>query len=192
MQLFRKTTSPIFKSPSPNPTAPDENTALTYESIASVLIPSLTSGDTLVVDTGNISVVLPKFRLPQGVSYHSQTLWGSIGWATGAVVGASFVLAKKGGRAICVTGDGAHKMVIGEIGTLGAHGGKNVVWIVINNGVYGIEECLDQNGEKEYNKLGACKYSKLPEVFWCDNWLARASVHDGWGVPDSSEGGRWL
>ncbi len=42
-------------------------------------------------------------RLPKGVTYHNQTLWGSIGWATPAAFGVA--VAAPGKRVVLVTGE---------------------------------------------------------------------------------------
>ncbi len=43
--------------------------------------------DIFVVETGTVSMGLGFAHLPKGVTYHNQTLWGSIGWATPAAFG---------------------------------------------------------------------------------------------------------
>ncbi|MFF2200786.1 thiamine pyrophosphate-dependent enzyme [Streptomyces sp. NPDC058145] len=44
-------------------------------------------------------------KLPSGATLENQTLWGSIGWATPAAVGAA-VAAQDAQRVILITGEG--------------------------------------------------------------------------------------
>ena len=77
----------------------------------------ITSSDTLLVETGSSSLNLPKLPLPDGVKYHNQTLWGSIGWATPATLGVA--LANEESRTILLTGEGSHQLTLNEIGVMG-------------------------------------------------------------------------
>ena len=43
--------------------------------------------DIVVAETGTVSMGLGFARLPAGATFHNQTLWGSIGWATPAAFG---------------------------------------------------------------------------------------------------------
>ena len=47
-------------------------------------------------------------KFKDNVELQFQTLWGSIGWATPAVLGAS--LAAKSSRVILLTGEGSHQL----------------------------------------------------------------------------------
>ena len=84
-------------------------------------------------------------------------------------------LAEPDRRVILLTGDGAHQETMGAIATMGFHGVKPIVF-VLNNGAYGCEYDLDQ-GRYHYNEIAPIRYSQLPEVFGCPNWL-----HKGCGL----------
>ncbi len=58
--------------------------------------------DIIFTDTGTFSMGLAFSLLPKGASFHSQSLWGSIGWATPAALGAA--LASPSRRVILATG----------------------------------------------------------------------------------------
>ncbi len=49
----------------------------------------LKPGDIVIAETGTVSMGLGFARLPRGACFHNQTLWGSIGWATPAALGAA-------------------------------------------------------------------------------------------------------
>jgi len=127
----------------------------------------LRSGDTLVIETGTCMLHLNGMRLPEGVGAESQGLWGSIGWATPACLGVA--MAKATGRAILVTGDGAHQFTLNEIAVMGRSGVKPVIF-VLNNGLYGIEDVISERGHA-YDDLAAVNYAQLPAAFGCKGWL---------------------
>ena len=122
--------------------------------------------DLLVTDTGTCLLKLNAMRLPDGVAIESQTLWGSIGWATPAALGCALADAER--RVVLVTGDGAHQLTVQEIGVMGFTGAKPVV-IVLNNGLYGVEALLSETGHA-YNDLPPWRYAQLPEAFGCQGW----------------------
>ena len=63
---------------------------------------------------------------------HSQPLWGSIGWATGATLG--IALADPSRRTVLFTGEGSHQMSAADIGTMGRNGLKPVIFVLNNGG----------------------------------------------------------
>ncbi|ACB95422.1 alpha-keto acid decarboxylase family protein [Beijerinckia indica] len=128
----------------------------------------LSPGDILVAETGTASMGLGFARMPKGATFYNQTLWGSIGWATPAAVGAA--IAAPGRRVVLVTGDGSHQMTATEIGLFGHLGLKPIVFVLNNNG-YLIERLLCKNPEIAYNDIAPWRYSELPHALGCDGWL---------------------
>ena len=131
---------------------------ITYASIGDTLQSFLQSGDTFVVEVGTISGFLSNIVLPEDCQFVSQTLWGSIGYATPAVLGACLSTTDRSGRVVMVTGDGAHLMTANEIGTMGRYETKPII-VVLNNGVYGVEEFLEKNEHRSYNDLCGWEYA---------------------------------
>ncbi len=66
----------------------------------------LKPGDILIAETGTVALGLAFARLPRGAIFENQTLWGSIGWATPAAVGAAFA-AGAARRVVLITGEGS-------------------------------------------------------------------------------------
>jgi indolepyruvate decarboxylase len=110
---------------------------------------------------------LPKFKLPDGVGYQVQTLWGSIGWATPATLGVA--LAALDRRAVLVTGDGAHQLTATEIGVMGRYK-INPIIFVLNNGLYGVEDVLSEVGHV-YDDIAKWDYHRIPEAMGCKDWF---------------------
>ena len=129
----------------------------------------LKPNDQLVVETGLCMLPMASMLLPKGTTYFNQTLWGSIGWATAATLGVA--LAHPERRTILITGDGAHQVTANELGTMGRYGLKPII-ILLNDGVYAIEEFLEQNRGHVYNGLAPWAYSKLPETMGCQDWFS--------------------
>lgn len=133
----------------------------------------LKSGDILVIETGTCVIHATSMLLPEGVGFQTQTLWGSIGWATPAAEG--ICMANKKGRTILVTGDGSHQLTANEIGVMGRYGIKPIIF-VLNNNVFGVENVLSEIGPS-YDELAKWSYSKVPSAMGCDAWFsARVST----------------
>lgn len=133
----------------------------------------LRAGDTLVIETGTCMFHLNAMRLPAGVDAQSQGLWGSIGWATPATLGITMAKASHAqpGRTWLVTGDGSHQLTCNELAVMGRYG-INPVIIVLNNGLYGVEDILSERGHP-YDDLAPVQYHLLPAAFGCAGWLTR-------------------
>lgn len=131
--------------------------------------------DILVAETGTVSMGLAFAKLPSGATFHNQTLWGSIGWATPAAVGAA-VAARDGRRVVLITGEGSHQLTAQEISQFGRYGLRPVVFVLNNHG-YLIERLLCKHPDIAYNDLANWRYSELPKALGCEDWFtARVST----------------
>ncbi|MEI6417381.1 MAG: thiamine pyrophosphate-dependent enzyme, partial [Verrucomicrobiota bacterium] len=141
---------------------------ITTESFYARMPSFLQPQDHVVVESGFCMLEMASIKLPAGARYYHQSLWESIGWATPATLGVA--ISKPEGRVVLVTGDGSHQFTANELGTMGRYGVKPIIFIM-NDGVYAIEEFLDQNRGHLYNKLAPWSYAKLPQVMGCHDWL---------------------
>jgi indolepyruvate decarboxylase len=128
----------------------------------------LKPSDQIVIETGSTTSGIIPLPLPDGAEVHSQTLWGSIGWATGAALG--IALADRSRRTVLFTGEGSHQLTANEIGTMGRNGLKPVIF-VLNNGGYMIERALEANPDWVYNDLAPWNYHALPAALGCRGWF---------------------
>ena len=134
----------------------------------------LEPNDIVIADSGTVSMGLGFARMPAGATFHNQTLWGSIGWATPAALGAAVAAPDR--RVVLVTGDGAHQLTAQEIGQFGRLGLKPVIF-VLNNAGYLIERLLCRNPAIAYNDIAPWRYAELPRALGCEGWLvARVST----------------
>jgi indolepyruvate decarboxylase len=125
-------------------------------------------GDLVVAETGTVSMGLAFALMPQGSTFHNQTLWCSIGWGTPAALGAA--LAAPSRRTILLTGEGAHQMTVQEIGQFCRYGIKPIVFCLNNQG-YLIERLLCKEELISYNDLAPWNYYQLPQVMGCSDWF---------------------
>jgi indolepyruvate decarboxylase len=128
----------------------------------------LKPNDILIGETGTSSMGLAFARMPAGASFHNQTLWGSIGWATPAAFGAAVAAPDR--RVVLVTGDGSHQLTAQEIGQFGRLGLKPIVFLLNNSG-YLIERLLCKDPKIAYNDVAPWRYTELPHALGCDRWL---------------------
>jgi indolepyruvate decarboxylase len=128
----------------------------------------LRPNDLLVAETGTASMGLGFAQLPGGATFHNQTLWGSIGWATPAAFGTAVAAPDR--RVVLVTGDGSHQLTAQEVSQFGRLGLKPVIF-VLNNSGYLIERLLCKNPAIAYNDVAPWRYSELPRALGCDGWF---------------------
>lgn len=124
-------------------------------------------GDLVVAETGTVSMGLGFSRLPRGATFYNQTLWGSIGWATPAALGASVAAPDR--RVILFTGEGSHQLTVQELGQFGRMGLRPIIFVLNNNG-YLIERLLCKDPDIAYNDVAHWNYAELPHAMGCEGW----------------------
>lgn len=134
----------------------------------------LKPNDMVFVETGIIPHGFAPTRLPENTEVNTQTLWGSIGWATPAAFGGQ--LAAKDRRTVLLTGEGSHQLTAMEISNMMHHNLKPIV-IVFNNNGYTIERVLSNDPWDFFNEVIKWDYSKLPQVFKGDVWVTQAKTN---------------
>jgi indolepyruvate decarboxylase len=153
---------------SPEPIVGSGSDPITAEALYPRWASFLQPDDIVVADTGTCSMGLGFALLPTGATFHNQTLWGAIGWATPAAFGAA--VAAPARRVVLVTGEGAHQLTVQEISQLGRRGLKPIVF-VLNNSGYLIERLLCRDPEVAYNDVASWRYAEIPHALGCDDWF---------------------
>src|SRR5262249_39960311 len=128
----------------------------------------LKASDQIVIESGSSTSGIVPLPLPDGAEVHSQPLWGSIGWATGARLG--IALANPSRRTVLFTGEGSHQMTAADVGTVARNGLKPVIF-VLNNAGYMVERALEANPDWVYNDLAPWNYHALPAALGCRGWF---------------------
>jgi indolepyruvate decarboxylase len=142
--------------------------AITAEALYPRWADFLRPNDIVIAETGTSSMGLAFAQMPAGATFHNQTLWGAIGWATPAAFGAAVAAPER--RVVLFTGEGSHQLTAQEISQMGRRGLKPTIF-VLNNSGYLIERLLCSDPDIAYNDLAAWRYSELPHALGCDGWL---------------------
>ena len=74
--------------------------------------------DLYLSEFGCSSFGLVDIKMPSGSDSLTQMLWGSIGWATGATLGAAMAAREQGRRCLLFAGDGSIVLSIQDISTI--------------------------------------------------------------------------
>jgi indolepyruvate decarboxylase len=160
---YRAPQKPAFEKRATHPNDPITAEAL-YPRYQQFLRPS----DRIIVENGTSTAGTAPLTLPDGAEVYSQTLWGSIGWATGATLGVA--LADRSRRTVLFTGDGSHQLTALDVGTMGRNKLKPVIFVLNNQG-YAIERALEYSPDWEYNDLAQWNYHALPAALGCEDWF---------------------
>jgi indolepyruvate decarboxylase len=130
--------------------------------------------DIVVTETGTSSIGLAFARLPKGMKFYNQILWGAIGWATPAALGAAVAAPDR--RVVLIRGEGSHQMTAQEISQFGGLGLKPTIF-VLNNSGYLVERLLSKDRDSAYNDIAQWQYSELPKALGCNDWFtARVTI----------------
>lgn len=156
-----------FQNPTPSEMVGNPDDAITWASLFPRYERFVRPNDILMVETGLSSATCGSLVLPAGASYQNQTLWGSIGWATGATLGAA--LADSSRRTVLITGEGSHQLTGNEIGNYGRHGVKPIIFVHNNQG-FAVERVLEEYPDWVYNDLAPWDYHTLPAALGCIDW----------------------
>lgn len=161
------------KKPSFAQTAPADDSKLEATYIYPRIQEFLKPNDMIFVDTGIIPHGFAPTRLPKNAEFNSQTLWGSIGWGTAALLGGQMASPER--RAILITGEGSHQLTACEVSTMMRNKIKPIIF-VINNSGYTIERTLSDDPWDFFNDIAKWDYSKLPTVFDGEVWVKQAKT----------------
>ena len=141
--------------------APRESDTLTQEAYWRELQTFVRPGDVLVVEDGTSTSGAAGLALPDGCTYIAQTLWGSIGYSVGALLGTLVAAPQR--RQLLFVGDGSFQLTAQELSTMLRHDLKPIIFL-INNGGYTIERAI-LGKSATYNDVANWRYADLPKVF---------------------------
>ena len=148
--------------------APTRDRPLTQEMLWNRLCDALTPGNVVLADQGTSFYGMADHRLPQGVTFIGQPLWGSIGYTLPAALGAG--LAEPARRTVLLIGDGAAQLTIQELGTFSRESLSPVI-VVVNNDGYTVERAI--HGETApYNDIVSWSWTDIPNALGVANHLA--------------------
>ncbi len=166
------TSSPVVSPPDKRPLetaeTPARNRPLTQQMVWDRLCEALTPGNVVLADQGTSFYGMADHRLPQGVTFIGQPLWGSIGYTLPAALGAG--VAHPDRRTVLLIGDGAAQLTVQELGTFSREGLSPVI-VVVNNDGYTVERAI--HGETApYNDIVSWSWTDIPNALGVANHMA--------------------
>lgn len=141
-----------------------DDLALTQATLWPLVAEALGNNNVVVADQGSAFFGLATLHLPTGITFLGQPLWGSIGYALPAALGAGLACPDR--RAVLVIGDGAAQLSIQELGTWIRERLTGVIILVDNNG-YAIERAI-HGPAAPYNDIAPWRWAELPHAFGGD------------------------
>jgi len=146
---------------------PDRDEPLNQKVLWDRFCDALTPGNIVLADQGTSFFGMATHRLPQGVTFIGQPLWGSIGYTLPATLGAG--LAERDRRPVLLIGDGAAQLTVQELGTFSREGLSPVI-VVVNNDGYTIERMI-HGKTAPYNDIVAWHWEGIPTALGVTNHL---------------------
>lgn len=125
----------------------------------------LRPNDIVVAEQGTAFWGAVLMRLPQGVRFITQSLWGSIGYSLPAAYGAQIGEPQR--RVLLLIGDGSAQLTAQEIGSMLRDGLKPII-VLINNDGYTIERSI-RGATQRYNDIAPWQWSRLPQALGAQN-----------------------
>ncbi|MEV7214536.1 thiamine pyrophosphate-binding protein [Kitasatospora cineracea] len=136
--------------------------------------PQAPSPFTVVSDAAFALLGSMNLRITERAGYLAQNSWLSIGYSVGAASGVAFGRQQPLKRPLVFVGDGSFQEICQELSTHVRHHLRPVVFVLDNEGFYGIEQMLvspcyyqgkASDGADFYNVLHPWRYERLAEVF---------------------------
>jgi alpha-keto-acid decarboxylase len=159
--------SPTGISSSAGVEPPARDRPLTQRMVWDRLCEALTPGNVVLADQGTSFYGMADHRLPQGVTFIGQPLWGSIGYTLPAAVGAG--VAHPNRRTVLLIGDGAAQLTVQELGIFSREGLSPVI-VVVNNDGYTVERAI--HGEMApYNDIVSWSWTDIPKALGVVNHM---------------------
>jgi indolepyruvate decarboxylase len=159
-----------FAAPMPGTNHADGSAKLTQAAYWKAIQGYIRSGDVMLADNGT-SYASFGLQLPPNCTFVTETIWGSIGYTVGSLLG--LLTAAPDRRHLLFVGDGSFQEMAQELSTILRHDHKPVIFL-INNGGYTIERGYLGKSET-YNDVARWAYADLPKVLRPDT-TARSFV----------------
>ena len=134
--------------------------SLTHDSFWKTLQTFIRPGDIILADQGTSAFGAAALRLPEGVNFIVQPIWGSIGYTLAAAYGAQTACPDR--RVIAITGDGAAQLTIQELGSM-LRDQQCPIIMVLNNEGYTVERAIHGPNQR-YNDIALWNWTQIPQA----------------------------
>ncbi|MFW2177650.1 MULTISPECIES: alpha-keto acid decarboxylase family protein [unclassified Moraxella] len=126
-----------------------------------IIAESLDGRNLIFAEQGTSYFGMCDVRMPKGVTFYGQPMWGSIGYTLPASLGASIASPSK--RSVLLIGDGSALLTIQDLAVMLREKTHPVI-LLINNDGYTVERAI--HGELEmYNDIPQCDWQLMPKAF---------------------------
>lgn len=126
-----------------------------------IIADSLDENNIVLAEQGTSYFGMSEVRLPEGITFYGQPLWGSIGYTLPASLGAGLAAPHK--RSVLLIGDGSALLTIQELGVM-IREQLNPIIVLINNSGYTVERAI--HGENQpYNDIPYSDWPSLTKGF---------------------------
>jgi indolepyruvate decarboxylase len=139
---------------------PPRDQPLSQEVLWDRFCDALTPGNVVLADQGTSFYGMAAHRLPRGVTFIGQPLWGSIGYTLPATLGAG--LAHRDRRPVLLIGDGAAQLTVQDLGIFSREGLSPVI-VVVNNDGYTVERAI-HGKTAPYNDIVRWSWAAIPSA----------------------------
>ncbi len=157
-QTHRTRPAPVTYNQRPEASEePGANGSLTYLTVWHHIEKFLQPGDVLVSDTGTSFFASSNLNLPPGTTFIGQPIWGALGYALPAILGACLAAPER--RHLLFLGDGAFQMTAQELSTI-LWRDLNPIIFLLNNDGYTIERLI-YGADSSYNDINPWRYGRL-------------------------------
>lgn len=138
-----------------------DNDPLLQNDLWQIIAQSLDGRNVIFAEQGTSYFGMSDVRMPQGVTFYGQPMWGSIGYTLPASLGAAIASPNK--RSVLLIGDGSALLTIQELAVMIREKVHPVI-ILVNNDGYTVERAI--HGEHEtYNDIPTCNWQLMPIAF---------------------------
>jgi branched-chain-2-oxoacid decarboxylase len=132
----------------------------------------LENNSIIIAESGTSLFGAMHMQLPDETSYITQTLWGSIGYTVGALLGVC--VADPDRPAVLFVGDGSFQLTAQEISTILRHQLTPTIFLLDNSG-YTIERVI-HGATMSYNDVQRWNYKELPRIFGNNVWSVQVKT----------------
>ncbi|MCX7125601.1 MAG: thiamine pyrophosphate-binding protein [Gammaproteobacteria bacterium] len=120
----------------------------------------------ILAEAGTSMFGTQQMHMPDDSTYIAQTLWGSIGYTVGALLGVCVAAPDR--QAVLFVGDGSFQLTAQEISTMVRHDLTPTIFLLDNDG-YTVERVI-HGPTMPYNDVQHWDYTQFPKIFGKDVW----------------------
>lgn len=132
----------------------------------------LENNSIIIAESGTSLFGAMHMQVPDETIYLTQTLWGSIGYTVGALLGVCVAATDR--PAVLFVGDGSFQLTAQEISTILRHQLTPTLFLLDNSG-YTVERVI-HGATMSYNDIQHWNYTDLPKIFGNNIWSVQVKT----------------